>query len=87
MIAYIILAVAIVGTISSTVVFFLALFGVIEFRRIAARDEKAYASLPAKMPPVSVLKPVHGNEARMKENIESFFRQNYAEYRSSVCGR
>jgi ceramide glucosyltransferase len=80
LIAYIILAVAVVGTISSTIVFILALFGVIEFRRIAARDQKAYASLPAKMPPVSVLKPVHGNEARMKENIESFFRQNYAEY-------
>jgi ceramide glucosyltransferase len=80
LIAYILLAVAVIGTVSSTVVFFLALFGVIEFRRIAARDKRAYASLPAKMPPVSVLKPVHGNEARMKENIESFFRQNYAEY-------
>lgn len=80
MLAYIILGLAIVGTISSTIVFFLALFGVIEFRRIADRDHQTYASLPAAMPPVSVLKPVHGNEARLKENIESFFRQNYAEY-------
>jgi ceramide glucosyltransferase len=79
-IAYLVLGLAIVGTISSTIVLILALLGVIEFRRIAARDEKAYASLPAKMPPVSVLKPVHGNEARMKENIESFFRQDYAEF-------
>jgi ceramide glucosyltransferase len=80
LIAYIILGLAVLGTISSTIVLILALLGVIEFRRIAARDEKACASLPAKMPPVSVLKPMHGNEARMKENIESFFRQNYAEY-------
>ncbi len=80
LIAYVILGVAVVGTISSTIVFVLALLGVIEFRRIADRDQKAYASLPAKMPPVSVLKPVHGNEARQRENIESFFRQNYAEY-------
>ena len=80
LVAYLILVVAIAGTIASTVVFVLAVFGVIEFRRIADRDKKAYASLPAKMPPVSVLKPVHGNEARMKENIESFFRQNYVEY-------
>jgi len=79
-VAYIILAVAVVGTISSTVVFILAFFGVLEFRRIADRDRKIYANLPARMPPVSVLKPVHGNEARMKENIESFFRQNYAEF-------
>jgi len=80
LIAYVILGVAVVGTISSTIVFILALLGVIEFRRIAEQEEKARASLPVKMPPVSVLKPVHGKEARMKENIESFFRQNYAEY-------
>ena len=80
LIAYVILGVAIVGTITSTIVLILALLGAIEFRRIADRDKKLYASLPAKMPPVSVLKPVHGNEARMKENIESFFQQNYAEY-------
>ncbi len=80
LIAYVILGVAVAGTISSTIVFVLALLGVIEFRRIADRDKKAYASLPAKMPPVSVLKPVHGKEARIQENIESFFRQNYAEY-------
>lgn len=80
LIAYLILGVAIVGTIASTVVFFLAVFGVIEFRRIADRDRIIYEKLPVVMPPVSVLKPVHGNEARLKENIESFFRQNYAEF-------
>lgn len=78
--AYLILGLAVLGTISSTIVLILALLGVIEFRRIAAREEKTHAALPAKMPPVSVLKPMHGNEARIKENIESFFRQNYAEY-------
>jgi len=76
-IAYFILGVAIVGTISSTVVFILALFGVIQFKRIAAEDQKSFEKLPAEMPPVSVLKPVHGKEARMKENLESFFQQNY----------
>jgi ceramide glucosyltransferase len=80
LIAYVLLGVAVAGTISSTIVLILALLGVREFRRIAERDEKARASLPAKMPPVSILKSVHGKEARMKENIESFFRQDYAEY-------
>ena len=32
------------------------------------------------LPPVSLLKPVHGAEARLKENIESFFRQDYPDY-------
>ena len=80
MIAYVIFGVAIVGTISSTIVFVLAVLGAIKFRRDARVEQKAFEQLPTKMPPVSVLKPVHGLEPRMKENIESFFRQNYAEF-------
>jgi len=79
-IAYIILGVAVVGTISSTIVFVLAALGAIQFRRIAQRERESNAKLSAKLPPVSVLKPVHGNEARLKENIESFFRQDYPEF-------
>lgn len=80
MIAYVILGVAVVGTISSTIVFVLAVLGAIQFRRSARRDRETYAKLSAKLPPVSVLKPVHGNESRLKENIESFFRQDYPEF-------
>jgi ceramide glucosyltransferase len=79
-IEYIILAIAVVGTISSTVVFFLSVFGAIQFRGYASRDKKIYEKFSAQLPPVSVLKPVHGNESRMKENIESFFRQEYPQY-------
>jgi ceramide glucosyltransferase len=57
----------------------LALVGVIRFRSEA---RKQFASIPddAHLPPVSVLKPVHGLEAQLKENIESFFQQNYPAY-------
>jgi ceramide glucosyltransferase len=79
-IEYVILAIAIIGTISSTIVFFLSIFGAIQFRRYAARDQKTFEKFSAQLPPVSVLKPVHGNESRMKENIESFFRQEYPQY-------
>jgi ceramide glucosyltransferase len=79
-IEYIILAIAVIGTISSTIVFFLSVAGAIQFRRYAARDKKTYEKFSAQLPPVSVLKPVHGNESRMKENIESFFRQEYPQY-------
>ena len=43
---------------------------------------RQFSSIPedARLPPVSVLKPVHGLEAQLRENIESFFRQDYPNY-------
>lgn len=80
MIAQLSLAIAIIGSISSTVVLVLAILGAIKFRRNAVREREVVEKLSFDLPPVSVLKPVHGKEARMKENIESFFRQNYPKY-------
>jgi ceramide glucosyltransferase len=79
LISYFVLGVALVGTLSSAVFLGLALLGVIRFRSDARRQ---FRSVPedADLPPVSVLKPVHGMEARLKENIESFFRQDYPDY-------
>ena len=64
---------------SSTVFLFLVTFGA---RRFHADARKAGKAVPDKsaFPPVSVLKPVHGIDARLKENIESFFRQDYPSY-------
>jgi ceramide glucosyltransferase len=78
-ILYIVLGVALVGILSSAVFLGLALLGVIRFRSDA---RKQFSSVPedAHLPSVSVLKPVHGLEAQLKENIESFFRQDYPDY-------
>ena len=80
MFAIAILVVAITGTITSTIVLILAILGAVKFRRDARRDRETFAGLANHLPPVSVLKPVHGNEPRLKENIESFFRQDYPEF-------
>jgi ceramide glucosyltransferase len=57
----------------------MVLLGVLQFR---ASQRKARHSAPenAHLPPVSVLKPVHGLEARLRENLESFFHQDYPAY-------
>src|SRR3984957_8762099 len=79
LILYFALAVGVAGTLSSAVFLGLALLGVIRFHAEARRQVR---SIPddAHLPPVSVLKPVHGLEAQLEKNIESFFRQNYPDY-------
>ncbi len=38
-------------------------------------------------PPVSLLKPLHGNEPGLEARLESFFRQDYPEYELLFCAR
>jgi len=71
--------VALVGTLSSTVFLGLVLAGVAKFRR----DAKSLlwpAAQDSELPTVTVIKPVHGLEPQLRENIESFFRQNYPRF-------
>src|SRR6266550_3623007 len=76
---YLLLGVALLGTLTSTIFLGLAIAGTIRFHRDARRARHLQPS-NAVLPPVSVLKPVHGSEAQLKENLESFFRQDYPAY-------
>ncbi|MGB8985514.1 MAG: bacteriohopanetetrol glucosamine biosynthesis glycosyltransferase HpnI [Candidatus Sulfotelmatobacter sp.] len=78
-ILYIALSMAVIGTLSSVVFLGLAVAGVVRFHTAARRQIRSVPE-DAKLPPVSILKPVHGLEAQLKENIESFFQQDYPRY-------
>lgn len=78
-IAYIVLGIAVAGTLSSGVFLLLTILGAAKFHRDTRRQRIAAQNV-ALLPPVSLLKPVHGLEARLKENIESFFRLDYPDY-------
>ena len=70
--------IAVLGICSSTIFLFLVLLAAIRWRRAAQAAKKAAAATPeALLPPVTIFKPVHGMEAQLEENLESFFRQDY----------
>ncbi|HWR35246.1 MAG TPA: bacteriohopanetetrol glucosamine biosynthesis glycosyltransferase HpnI [Clostridia bacterium] len=77
----VLLAVAVVGTISSTVYLLMVIAAALRYRRIASAAQAALDAIPrTEYPRVAVLKPVHGLEPRMEENLESFFLQNYPDF-------
>src|SRR4051812_39146588 len=73
--------VAVFGTITSTIFLGLVLVAVSRFRRRLPLKQQAAADVPTtSLPFVSVMKPVHGLEPRLKETLRSFFQQDYPQY-------
>ena len=73
----VILFVALFGLLTSTVYLGMVLAASARFGRLRGRDR----SLPfSPLPPATLLKPLHGMEPHLRENLESFFRQDYPSY-------
>ncbi len=74
-IAILLLALSVIGILSSAVYLVLTLVGVAKFHQDAAEQTKCAET---RMPAVSILKPLHGIEPQMERNLESFFLQDYS---------
>ncbi len=82
MLARLLLFVAILGLLASTVFTLLVVAGALRFR-----NQKTEETGEKFLPPLSLLKPLHGEEPGLEEHLESFFRQNYPEYEILFCAR
>ena len=77
---------AMLGVTTSAVYSLMVAVAVVQFRRRAA-GEKKRAVIHDFQPPVSVLKPVHGDEPDLERNLASFFEQDYPHYEILFCAR
>jgi ceramide glucosyltransferase len=76
--------VAMCGTITSTIYCLMVIVAAVRFGLQKRREESAEATF---LPPVSVLKPLHGMEPGLEGNLESFFEQEYPEFELLFCAR
>jgi ceramide glucosyltransferase len=79
-------ALVVLGVTTSTIYSLMVAASIIGFRRSAA-SARARARTRAFLPPVSVLKPVHGDEPNLEEKLSSFFEQDYPEFEILFCAR
>jgi ceramide glucosyltransferase len=72
------LGIAVLGVCSSAIFIFLVLVAALRWRSGADAERRAATETPeSSLPGVTIFKPVHGMEAQLEENLESFFRQDY----------
>jgi ceramide glucosyltransferase len=83
----VLLYIAILGTASSTIYLLMVLVGAFRFRLEAISARKLALSVQSALPPVTILKPVHGMELRLEENLESFFQQDYPAFEIIIGAR
>jgi len=78
MFAYFLLALGAFGILTSTIFLCMALLGARKYKHQCAQLKASWQSAtPSPLPPLSVIKPIHGNEPRLRENLEKFFQQDY----------
>ncbi|MEO8736737.1 MAG: glycosyltransferase [Edaphobacter sp.] len=76
--------VALGGTVTSTIYCLMVMAAAVRFGVRKRREDRAKAGF---LPPLSVLKPLHGTEPGIERNLETFFEQDYPEFELLFCAR
>lgn len=81
-------ALAAFGVLTSTIFLGLVLLAARRYRRLSRIASATAAATPVSLlPAVSILKPVHGMEAQLEEDLESFFQQDYPSFEVIIGAR
>jgi ceramide glucosyltransferase len=84
LVLHILFYLALLGSVTSTIYCLMAVVAAVRFGLRKRREERAGADF---LPPLSVLKPLHGTEEGMERNLESFFEQTYPDFELLFCAR
>lgn len=76
--------VAAAGTVTSTIYSAMVVVGAVRFGLRKRSEDREPATF---LPPVSVLKPLHGTEPDLEENLRWFFELDYPEFELVFCAR
>ncbi len=76
--------VAAVGSVTSTIYCGMVVAAAVRFGLRRLREQRQPATY---LPPLSVLKPLHGTEPGIERNIETFFEQDYPHFELLFCAR
>src|SRR5579859_7453055 len=82
--AFALLAVGAFGTLTSTIFLAMSAAGARRFKR---DQETATHASQAAMPAISVIKPIHGSEPLLRQNLEGCFRQDYPAFELIFAAR
>jgi ceramide glucosyltransferase len=80
-------ALAVFGLITSTVFAGMVLAAVPNYLRDRRKALAKLSARPGFTPPLTLLKPVHGNEPGLEVHLATFFEQDYPEYEIIFCAR
>ena len=75
---------ALLGTVTSTIYCGMVVVAAVRFGFRRRREQMRRATY---LPPVSVLKPLHGTEPGIERNLETFFEQDYPDFELLFCAR